>query len=388
LVSGNYPKATEELTKAIEILESLRPGLSDANKVAIFDTQDHTYRALQKALVAENKIEEALEIAERGRARAYVELLAKRISKTSDIPKDIAPPKIKEIQQIARDQKATLVEYSIISDKELFIWVVQPTGKISFRKANTQQLNTSLEDFFVDSRRLIGVKVRGIGAVPIDPKKTPSQATLQKWHQILIEPIADLLPTNPESRVIILPHKSLFLIPFAALQDTSDKYLIEKHTLITAPAIQVLEFTRKQRREVSGKGALVVGNPKIEAQVKRDYKIEQIDGAEREAIKIARILNTKPLIGRQATKATVLQQMLSARIIHLATHGLLDDVKKLGIPGAIVLAPENKDNGLLTTSEILGLKRKLNAELAVLSACDTGRGKLTGDGVIDHCWCA
>lgn len=47
---------------------------------------------------------------------------------------------------------------------------------------------------------------------------------------------------------------------------------------------------------------------------------------------------------------------------------------------AIALAPSGNDNGLLTAYEILDLK--LNAELVVLSACDTGRGRITGDGVI------
>lgn len=67
-------------------------------------------------------------------------------------------------------------------------------------------------------------------------------------------------------------------------------------------------------------------------------------------------------------------------MIHLATHGLLDDFTGGGVPGAIALAPDGKDNGLLTANEILDLK--LNAELVVLSACDTGRGRVTGDGVV------
>jgi CHAT domain-containing protein len=88
-----------------------------------------------------------------------------------------------------------------------------------------------------------------------------------------------------------------------------------------------------------------------------------------------------------------------ARIIHLATHGLLDNVD--GIGSAIALAPNSISsltpplirgaggvspqsdqgvNGLLTAAEIFSLK--LNAELVVLSACDTGRGKLVGDGVV------
>lgn len=68
---------------------------------------------------------------------------------------------------------------------------------------------------------------------------------------------------------------------------------------------------------------------------------------------------------------------------HLATHGLLDDFRGQGIPGAIALAPNGtgeRNDGLLTANEILEMK--LNAELAVLSACDTGRGRITGDGVI------
>ena len=50
------------------------------------------------------------------------------------------------------------------------------------------------------------------------------------------------------------------------------------------------------------------------------------------------------------------------------------------IPGAIALAPTNSDDGFLTASEILQLK--LSAEMVVLSACDTGRGTITEDGVI------
>jgi CHAT domain-containing protein len=78
--------------------------------------------------------------------------------------------------------------------------------------------------------------------------------------------------------------------------------------------------------------------------------------------------------------------MLNARIIHLATHGLLDDIR--GIGSAIALAPDSsftkggveESNGLLTAEEIFDMK--LNAELVVLSACDTGRGRITGDGVV------
>jgi CHAT domain-containing protein len=72
-------------------------------------------------------------------------------------------------------------------------------------------------------------------------------------------------------------------------------------------------------------------------------------------------------------------------LIHLATHGLLDygTPEETGIrdvPGAIALAPDATNDGLLTSAEILTMQ--LQAELVVLSACDTGRGTITGDGVI------
>jgi CHAT domain-containing protein/uncharacterized protein HemY len=379
LEKGNPQEAIQTLYEAIEVLESLRPGLSDANKVSIFETQDHTYRVLQKALIAQKKIEAALEIAERGRARAYVELLAKRLSANPNAQITIPPPTIQQIQQIAQGQKATLVEYSIISDKELFIWVVKPTGEVAFRQVDLKSLGTPLENFVLNSRLLIGVRGRGSLGRVLNTQASQPQP-LQQLHQVLIQPIADLLPQAPSAHVIFLPHKSLFLVPFPALQGTTGKYLIEEHTILTAPAIQVLDLTHQQRQRVSGKGALVVGNPTIAPQVSQEYGLIPLSGAEREAIKITELLNTKALIRDQPTKAVVLQQMPGARIIHLATHGLLDDVKKLGIPGAVVLAPDGKDNGLLTAGEILDLK--LNAELVVLSACDSGQGKLTGDGVI------
>lgn len=72
--------------------------------------------------------------------------------------------------------------------------------------------------------------------------------------------------------------------------------------------------------------------------------------------------------------------MVNASIIHLATHGLLDDVTQVDIPGILVFTPSETDNGLLSASEILQLS--LNAELVVLSACDTGKGKITGDSVV------
>jgi CHAT domain-containing protein len=193
-----------------------------------------------------------------------------------------------------------------------------------------------------------------------------------------------------------MPQGELFLVPFPALKDQDGKYLIEKHTILTAPSIQVLQLTHKQRQKrgsqewgVGSGDVLVVGNPTMPsvrpAPDQPPQPLPSLPGSEMEANAIAPLLNTKPLIGNLATKSAIVQLLPKARIIHLATHGLLDDVRGLG--SAIALAPDSsykeeigKVNGLLTAEEILDMK--LNAELVVLSACNTGRGRVTGDGVI------
>ena len=111
-------------------------------------------------------------------------------------------------------------------------------------------------------------------------------------------------------------------------------------------------------------------------------QLSALPGTEQEANAIGKLFKTQPLIGNQATETEVTKRLSQAQLIHLATHGLFDDIQ--GLNSSIALAPGNKDNeksdGLLTAGEILDLK--LNAELVVLSACDTGRGQISGDGVI------
>jgi CHAT domain-containing protein len=68
---------------------------------------------------------------------------------------------------------------------------------------------------------------------------------LQQLYQVLIDPIADLLPTNPNNPVIFIPQGELFLVSFPALQAASGKYLIQSHTILTAPSIQVLGLAQQ-----------------------------------------------------------------------------------------------------------------------------------------------
>ncbi|MDZ7960973.1 MAG: CHAT domain-containing tetratricopeptide repeat protein [Aulosira sp. DedQUE10] len=381
-----YPEAEKNLFAAIEIWESLRPGLSDAQKIAFFDNQANTYRFLIQCLIFQNKINAALEVADRARARAFVELLASKQLEKPNAQLNIKPLKLSEIQNIAKVQNATLVQYSTIGDDTLYIWVVNPTGKISFEQVNLKQsLKVSLQNFVLTSRNSLGARGRGINIAPINtdnPNFVSNKPQLKKLYEILIKPIAQYLPTDPTAHVIFIPQSSLFLVPFPALQDQEGKYLIDKHTILTAPAIQVLDLAAKQNQNLnqSAKDILVVGNPIMPKLPVADEQLEPLPGAEKEAIQIADLFKTQAIIGSKATETAMVQKMKQAKIIHFATHGLLDDFKGLGVPGAIALTASGKDDGLLTSGEILDMK--LKSDLVVLSACNTGGGNITGDGVI------
>ena len=408
---GNFKLAENILFEGIKVLESLRDReLKDSEKVQFFDTQKSVYRILQQVLIAQNKTKAALEISERGRARAFVELLTSRLS-TNTQEQPPTPPNITEIKQIAKLQNSTLVQYSItydsfkiagkpqIKESELYIWVIKPTGEVTFRKANLKPLwqkeNTTLSKLISTTRKSLGVSddERSIFSAkfknPVNEKI--QRESLQKLHQLLVKPIADLLPTDPNQRVTFVPQGDLFLVPFPALMDSKGKYLIEKHTILTAPAIQVLELTRSQQQRIksqqripgkSRQNALIVGNPTMPKfntiYGESGKQLSSLPGAKREAQAIAPLFNTTALTGDEATETAIKAKLPQAGVIHLATHGLFDGFQ--GLQSSIALAPSSQDNGLLTASEILDIK--LNADLVVLSACNTGRGEITGDGVI------
>ena len=111
----------------------------------MFETHETTYDILYQILVEQNQLNTALEMTERARGRAFVELLAGKLAADEILPESV-PPNLEQIQQIARRQNSTLVSYSIIEsvvdaegtrqlqEEELYIWVIPPTGNIHFRQ--------------------------------------------------------------------------------------------------------------------------------------------------------------------------------------------------------------------------------------------------------------
>ncbi|MBD2197402.1 MULTISPECIES: CHAT domain-containing protein [Calothrix] len=378
-------------------LDKAPVSLKNLNQTSILKKQTPISQNLLKSLIAQNQPTDALEISERGRERGLVDLLAQSLP-----TKNADTPRVEEIKQVAKSQNATLVQYSLLQadvtvdgkrqtqDSELVIWVIPPNGEISLRKVDLQAWQQKSKRSLADLIKQIQPtsKARNElnkGIIKItESKQSNSDLTWKQLHQLLIQPIADLLPENPDSRVIFIPQDKLFLVPFAALQDENNKYLIEKYTISTVPAIQVLDLLAKRSAANTNgnENVLVVGNPTLPNKpLYEDEKFNQLPplpGTEKEAKSIANIYNTQALIGDAATETNVVQQMSNARMIHLATTGFL--AQALEIPGLLAFTPSSQDDGWLTSSEVN--KLKLKADLVVLSTCDSALGKITGDGVI------
>ncbi|BAU10738.1 TPR repeat-containing protein [Leptolyngbya sp. NIES-3755] len=391
-------EAETNLRQVIQLFDDQRSTLSDAEQILLFDTQVSTYNLLQQVLHAANQPEQALEASEQGRARAFAALLARR--NQTQAGKSLAGSEIDlaSIKQLAKQRNTTLIEYSLIPADDfnfrgnqtappeaIFAWIVQPSGKVTLRKLDLN--NQSIDQLVANSRESLGVRSRGFDIGTTQTANSTDQ--FKTLHKLLIEPIQDLLPTNPDDRVVFVPQGILFQVPFVALQDAQDNYLISKHTILTAPSLQVLQFTEQRQRELLDQQGetLIVGNPSMPListpKAQTPTRLASLPGSKKEADAIAKLLNVEAFTDDRAKKSVILPKLANARLIHLATHGLLDDFKGAGIPGAIALAPSNPqepNDGLLTASEISTLK--LKADLVVLSACDTAQGTITGDSVI------
>jgi CHAT domain-containing protein/tetratricopeptide (TPR) repeat protein len=403
---GRFAEAEVHLRASIEILDSIRYklGNQDELKISVFDRHPEPYQLLQLVLVSQNKTAEALEIAERGRARAFAERLFQGQATSDQLS---AMPRIEQLQAIAGEQHCTFVEYSLIQVQglevpALLIWVIKATGQIEFREVSLALQYTSLSDLIAQARARLGIKdalVRDVSSIGIQIFQAAQYDTepLCQLYQYLIAPIQKLLPSNADESVVFIPQGELFLVPFAALQNsTSRKYLIEQHPILTAPSIQVVGLTRSHAPQSALLNPLIVGNPimpTLAATADCDAKfLKPLPAAELEAITIAALFDSTAVIGKAATKAEILNRCRLATVIHLGTHALLDSLQQDSTPGAIALCPTEYDDGFLTADEILDRfappqGTQLVAKLAVLSACSTGLGKITGDGVVGLARC-
>ena len=215
-----------------------------------------------------------------------------------------------------------------------------------------------------------------------EEEKQVVKPSLSLCYKIVITPVAELLD-KPE--IIIVPDRSLYKVPFAALPDKNGKYLSETFRIRIVPSLTTLKLIQDSPADYhSTTGALIVGDPDVGWVRHRGKKknISRLPCARREAAMIGQLLGVQPLLGEHATKQTVLENINSVSRIHFAAHG---DAEKgeiaLSPPRSLKRIPEEEDY-LLTMSDIS--RAQLRAKLVVLSCCHSGQGEVKIEGVVGN----
>lgn len=190
------------------------------------------------------------------------------------------------------------------------------------------------------------------------------------WDILLAKPLARLADVRS---ICIVPHGPLHYLSFATLGDGVQN-LVERAPLYYAPSASVLKYTIERRGAVTNRRVLAVGNPDLGSQAL------DLPFAEREVAAMAWSFPEVTALTRgKATEAWVRAHIGEYGVIHLATHGEFDAVNPLF--SALRLAKDAQFDGHLEAGDVFDLK--LNADLVVLSACQTGLGRIgSGDDVV------
>ncbi|MFJ8630923.1 CHAT domain-containing protein [Streptomyces sp. NPDC093568] len=185
--------------------------------------------------------------------------------------------------------------------------------------------------------------------------------------ELLLRPFAE--PLRDHRRVLVVPPALLSLLPFHALPWDGD-VLGARHEVSYLPSASLLtRLHGTQDRPWAELNALLVGDPAADPR----HGLRKLPGTVAETAELARLLPRHHLLtGTDATRARVLEAAPDCQVLHLATHGLVDE-----------LAP-NRSRLPLAGDDVLGIADLLRVaqepQLLVLSACDTGRGTATAGG--------
>jgi CHAT domain-containing protein len=217
-------------------------------------------------------------------------------------------------------------------------------------------------------------------------------------YELLLKPAAAQL--QGRTSLIIVPDGALWELPFQTLQPGPNRYLIEDAAIAYAPSLTALREMNKLRERkkdaASSPTLLAFGNPALGQQsiarakpALMDEKLDPLPEAEQQVNALKQIYGaaqSKVYIGAEASEEHVKAEAGSYRILHLATHGILNNSSPMY--SYLQLAHtegDTNEDGLLEAWEIM--KLDLKADLVVLSACETARGRVgTGEGMIGLSW--
>lgn len=260
------------------------------------------------------------------------------------------------------------------------------------------------------------VSLAQTNGVMLEILKKYNTKTSYDLYQLLLEEAITRLKTytafSSDINVILIPDESLNYLSFETLITNLDvkikesddialsgyeelPYFIKEYTVNYLPNIAISTFILPVNpiNKESDDKFLIIGNPDMTYTKESNPEIKnlgELPFSENEAVLIHGIFknNSALITGKQATEKKVSSLLGQYQNYHFACHGLINEDEPL--KSGIVLAREEQSSqkeqkegfdGILRTYEIL--MKNVNANLVVLSACESGSGKLnSGEGVL------
>jgi CHAT domain-containing protein len=312
---------------------------------------------------------------------------------------EMQPVSVNDANLLLPDANSALLEF-IVKDDKSFLFVITRKDELSKTISPptvSQQNQIDLKVYALNIKQEDLATLTENFARLIANRSAGYKASAAKLYDLLLKPAhAQLQNIN---NLIIIPDNVLWELPFQALQSSPTRFLLQDYAISYAPSLTVLREMNKKRSIKTNPAPatlLALGNPDIGKETKSrveaiymDEKLEPLPEAERQVKALAQLYGSKQsktYIGAEAKEGRIKQEASGYRILHLATHGILNNTSPMYSHLLLSQAPGDiNEDGLLEAWEIL--KLDLNADLAVLSACDTARGKVSaGEGVIGLSW--
>ncbi|WP_052594726.1 CHAT domain-containing protein [Aureispira sp. CCB-QB1] len=210
--------------------------------------------------------------------------------------------------------------------------------------------------------------------------------------------IGELTPFLEGKRLIIAPDAELNYIPFGVLPTNQPQlkstgasiyrqvhFLIEDHPIYYNYSAGMFLLSKRQRPHKNIHKSISTWAPNFTAMetIIKDKgigeKLRPLPGAQQEAQHIADMFASNAYINSAASELQFKSKAHDYSVLHIATHGVLNDLDPMF--SSLILKNEGLEDGILHAFELYNMR--LNADLAVLSACNSGMGKLAkGEGVV------
>jgi CHAT domain-containing protein len=285
------------------------------------------------------------------------------------------------------NKEKTLIEYCFVSDS-LFTFIVV-NNKIHL----VSQSSKGIEDSILIFRKKLSLLNNAAFA-----SKGISQFVHEaSWlYKILIKPAESYIQGKA---LTIVPDGAISLLPFDALL-TSDSlpkqsdygmlpYILYKYTISYAYSAELFSMLQQMRPAVTD-GVLafapeyknfLYNRPGSLSKKSETLILSSLPGSQEEAGNISKTFGGKAITGKQATEELFKKHTSDNKILHLATHTIIDNEYPMYSKLVFYSTKNTAEDGFLNTYEIYNLN--LKTPLIVLSACNSGYGKLMkGEGLI------